>query len=302
MQPIPAPLGSKHSFGVEVALSTTEVAMASAELHKVRPEVACIGDSMEVTIETGSNRRLHERLKASDLHWLRSARLKYGADIRVIDISAGGMLLETEKALAPDANVVVELTGPESPILVPSRVLRCRAASLSDIVKFHGACAFKRPLSIPELTSKLAGPARPPAPAAHAAAPKLGWQKVVARFNDGRMTCGYTNDFHPSKTQLHLSPNPRHGESTVISLSQLKALFFVREFRGDPTRIDTKVFSETAQGRKIEVTFHDNEIILGSTLSYRSEGNGFFLQPADPRSNNLRVFVTAAGMQQVRFL
>jgi len=56
------------------------------------------------------------------------------------------------------------------------------------------------------------------------------------------------------------------------------------------------------QGRRMEVTFHDNEIIIGSTLSYRGAGNGFFLQPADPRSNNLRVFVTPAGLQQVRFL
>jgi hypothetical protein len=52
----------------------------------------------------------------------------------------------------------------------------------------------------------------------------------------------------------------------------------------------------------MEVTFRDNEIMVGSTLSYRGAGNGFFLQPADPRSNNLRVFVTAAGMRQLRFL
>ena len=78
--------------------------MASAELHKRSLEVVCIGDSMEITVEPESNRRVHERLKASDLHWLRGARLKYGDDIRVLDISAGGMLLETEKALAPDAS------------------------------------------------------------------------------------------------------------------------------------------------------------------------------------------------------
>jgi hypothetical protein len=277
--------------------------MASAELHKRIPEVVCIGDSVEVSIAPESNRRLHERLKASDLHWLRGARLKYGADIRILDISAGGILLETEKALAPDANVVVELTGPDSPILIPSRVLRCRAASLGDILKYHGACAFKRPLTIPELTAKLT--ARTPHPAVltdRPAMPSVGWQKVVARFNDGRTLCGYTSDFHPSKTQLHLSPNPRQGESTVIPLSQLKALFFVREFAGDPTLVEAKVFAEPSQGRRMEVTFRDNEIIVGSTLSYRGAGNGFFLQPADPRSNNLRVFVTAAGMQEVRFL
>ena len=276
--------------------------MATAELHNRLSEMVCTGDSMDLMIEPESNRRLHERLRASDLRWLKSARLKYGADIRVIDISAGGMLLETKKALAPDADVIVELTGPERPILIPSRVLRCRASSLGDILTYQGACAFKRPLSIPEFTAKLTSLTEaPPAPSARAAS-VIGWQKVVARFNDGRTICGYTNDFHPSKTQLHLSANPRHGESTIVPVSQLKALFFVREFAGDPTRIETKVFSEPSQGRRMEVTFRDNEIIVGSTLSYRGEDNGFFLQPADPGSNNLRVFVTPAGLQQVRFL
>ena len=71
---------------------------------------------------------------------------------------------------------------------------------------------------------------------------------------------------------------------------------------GDPTRVEATFFSDTPHGRKIEVTFRDNEIMVGSTVSYQTEGHGFFLRPADPRSNNLSVFVTAAGIQQVRFL
>ena len=122
--------------------------MASAELHRSFPEVVCIGDSMDVAVDADANRRIHERLKASDLYWLRGARIKYGADVRIIDISAGGVLLETESALTRDANVVVELTGAASPILIPSRVIRCRMASLGEILKYQGACAFKRPLAL----------------------------------------------------------------------------------------------------------------------------------------------------------
>jgi hypothetical protein len=279
-----------------------EVEMASPELHKAPLQVVCIADALDVSLDPAENRRAHERLRASDLRWLRGARIKYGADIRVLDISAGGMLLETSSQLAPDANVVVELIGPESPILVPSRVVRCRTASLGEILKYQGACVFKRPLSIPELTRR-AGPAQD-APAARPAAPTatLGWQKVIARFNDGRMVAGYTNDFHPSKPQLHLFPNPRQGESTFIPIAKLKALFFVREFAGDPTLVERKDFVDAPQGRKVEVTFHDDEVMVGSTLGYRGEGNGFFLHPADGRSNNLRVFVTASGLRQMRFL
>jgi hypothetical protein len=272
--------------------------MASAELHRASPQIVCIGDSMELTVDVNTNRRLYERLRAHNLHWLRGARLKYGADVRIIDISAGGVLLETASALALDATVVVELIGPENPILIPSRVLRCRMASLGEILKYQGACEFKRPLTIPELTARREPPPVRAARAEHGA----GWQKVIARYNDGRLAYGYTNDFHPSKSQLHLSPNPRQGESTFIPLSKLKALFFVREFEGDATHVDRQDFVDPPQGRKVEVTFRDNEVMVGATLAYRNDGNGFFIHPADPGSNNLRVFVTAAGIQRMRFL
>jgi len=277
--------------------------MGSAELHRRLTEPVCIDGSFDQ--ESPSNRRIHERLKVSDLEWLEGASVKYGGAVRVIDISVGGLLLETEKPLKPNSNVVLELTGPASPILVPSKVLRCRVASLGDILTYEGACAFKRSLTIPELTVKLTSKmTQPTVSIAHTAESSVGWRKVVARFNDGRVVCGYTNDFHPSKAQLHLLTDLRDGASTVIPLSQLKALFFVREFTGDPTQVEAKFFSETPHGRTMEVTFCDNDVILmvGSTLSYRAEGQGFFLRPADPHSNILSVFVTAAGMQQVRFL
>jgi hypothetical protein len=76
----------------------------------------------------------------------------------------------------------------------------------------------------------------------------------------------------------------------------------VREFSGDPTLVESKDFVDPPKGRKVEVTFHDHEVMVGSTLGYRGEGNGFFLHPADGRSNNQRVFVTASGMRRMRFL
>jgi hypothetical protein len=66
--------------------------------------------------------------------------------------------------------------------------------------------------------------------------------------------------------------------------------------------VDRKDFTNPPQGRKVEITFHDDEVLLGTTLGYRSEGHGFFVQPADRDSNNLRVFVTASGIQRFRFV
>ena len=275
--------------------------MTSAELQRRLTAPGRIDGSFDQ--EPPSDRRIHERLRTGDLEWLRGASVKYGAEVRVLNISAGGLLLETPQALKPNSSVILELTGPDSPILVPSRVLRCRVASLSDILTYEGACAFRRPLTLPELTMKLTAETAPPAmPVEHTAETSIDWGKVVARFNDGSIVRGYTNDFDPSKAHMHISSDLRDGESTIILLSDLKALFFVREFAGNPTREDDKFFSQTPNGDRMEVTFLDNEVMLGSTQSYGDEGRGFFLQPADPRSNNLSVFVTAAGVQRTRFL
>jgi hypothetical protein len=279
--------------------------MGSSTLHE-SVEVLCLADDLDAPFDQSANRRTHQRLKPTDVAWLKGARVKYGSEVRVLDISSGGMLLETDNALSQNSNIVLELTGGVSPILMPSKVLRCRVASLGEILRYQGACAFRKPLSLGAIKTtaqRVEAEAVQRAVAREAQAVNAAsWQKVIARYRDGRMISGYTNDFHPTKPQLHVSTNPRQGDATLIQVGQLKALFFVREFLGDPTRVERKDFVDPPQGRKIEITFHDNEVLVGSTLGYRREGHGFFVQPADLRSNNLRVFVTTAGMRHARFL
>jgi hypothetical protein len=277
--------------------------MAISELQSPDLKVVCLADSIFEPYED-SERRGHMRLGADDVRWLRSARLKYGPDVRVLDISAGGILVETEGQLRQDANIVFELSGTINSILMPSKVLRCRVASFDEVMRYQGACAFKRPLDIPELLKQAM--ARGTATTSPVVAPtsgaSLSWQKVVARFRDGHLVRGYTADFHPSRPQLHLSAEPHSHDTLFLQLSTLKALFFVRDFTGDQMRVDRQDFGTAPQGRKVAVRFHDGETLLGSTLGYRGEGHGFFVHPADPRSNNLRVFVAPGATQQVRFL
>ena len=56
------------------------------------------------------------------------------------------------------------------------------------------------------------------------------------------------------------------------------------------------------QGRRVEVTFTDGETILGTTLNYRPDCQGFFVSPADPSGNNTRIFVVSKAVRRVRFL
>jgi len=129
-------------------------------------------------------------------------------------------------------------------------------------------------------------------------APKLD-NRVIARFLDGSLIRGTTFDFASTKTSFHVDD----GTGTrVVDIADLKALFFVRDFGGNPNYQESKVFGSRGQGRRVEVTFSDGEAILGTTLNYRPDGQGFMVIPADPGANNTRIFVVTTALRRVRFL
>jgi len=257
-----------------------------------------------------TNRRAHRRLRAIDLEWLRTTRIKYGPDVRLVDVSPIGMAIETEQALNAPATMVFELAGRDGGVLVPARVLRSEKVSADGRTRYRSACAFKHPVDLaPFLAPLEPGAAAAPAPRATDTAsgtPSVpgatSWQKVVVRYRDGRILRGYTSDFNVSRPQLHLSSAPLADDALIVPLNQLKALFFVRDFDGDPTYQEQKTFGDRPHGRKLEVTFEDGEVLVGSTLSYRSDGHGFVVHPADSKTNNLRVFVSSVAVRHVRFL
>lgn len=125
--------------------------------------------------------------------------------------------------------------------------------------------------------------------------------RVVARFLDGTTIKGTTEDFFPNRPTFHLSAlgNPRSQE---IRCAQLKAVFFVKDFTGDPAREDLPGYTPSAGptlGKKIAVQFKDGEIICGYTLSYSTDRSGFFLLPADEGGNNMRVYVLKHATRKV---
>lgn len=130
--------------------------------------------------------------------------------------------------------------------------------------------------------------------------------KVIIRYADGKLIKGYTNDFSPNKPQFHVrsvdsGPTDRGVD---VSIRELKAVFFVKDFAGNPEYHEKKEFSGSQQavGRKMEVIFKDGEMMVGSTMGHDPKRAGFFLTPADPQGNALRVFVIAAAVTRTRFL
>jgi hypothetical protein len=160
--------------------------------------------------------------------------------------------------------------------------------------------AGDRALSMP-LPAPAAEPSRAPDP--EPSGTSGIWQKVVVRYADGQLLKGFTQDFHGSKSQFSLWPSITAAahERIVVPLARLKAVFFVREFAGNPHHVEQKVFAGPAHGRRIEVTLLDDEVLVGTTLNYRSDSTGFFISPADPGGNNLRVFVVPSAVRQLRF-
>ena len=128
--------------------------------------------------------------------------------------------------------------------------------------------------------------------------------KIVVRYADGRLLKGYTCDFLATKRYFHLAPTPDAPKAARITVpvGHLKAIFFVRDFAGESHYVERKTFDHHTAGRRVAITFLDDEQLVGATLNYRPDGDGFFVIPADAKSNNLRVFVVARAVRHVRFI
>lgn len=125
-------------------------------------------------------------------------------------------------------------------------------------------------------------------------------RKVVARYVDGRVVKGYTFDFGAAQPRFHVFAQPTAtGPSTRILVQELKALFFVRDFAGDPTHQDSRQFAAGEPGRHVEVRFRDGEVMVGTVDGASTDGPGFVLVPADAESNNLRVYVVVSAIRAV---
>jgi hypothetical protein len=130
--------------------------------------------------------------------------------------------------------------------------------------------------------------------------------KIVARYLDGRILKGQTNDFFPGKPTFHVNvlDAPPGTKPVEVQLKDLKAVFFVKDFTGFPAHHPRQEFNTARPpaGRRIKVAFKDNEVIVGTTQAYQPDRPGFFLVPADPLSNNERCYVVREATQQIEIL
>lgn len=126
------------------ALRATSLALVG------RPAGDVVAPSAE---RSARDRRVHTRFDPLELADPLIARVKYGESVTLLDVSAGGVLVETSTALRPESTLVLEMmgAGAQESIPVVSRVLRCHVSDVRGGIRYRGACEFKRPLEHPAL-------------------------------------------------------------------------------------------------------------------------------------------------------
>jgi hypothetical protein len=128
---------------------------------------------------------------------------------------------------------------------------------------------------------------------------------VVVAFLDKKRDRGYLKQFRPFDKSIVLHPADRpSAPGREIPVSELKSIYFVRSLLGNKAYQENKRMMPTVyrQGRKIEVTFPDGEVMVGTTDGFSPARLGFTFYPADPKSNNVEIFVVWKNAEEIKIL
>ena len=126
----------------------------------------------------------------------------------------------------------------------------------------------------------------------------------ISRF-DGQLINGYV------APQTYLRPEgaevlDRSAQALVVPYQEIKAVYFVREFDGDPISRQKSVFTSRPKkdGLWVRLSFRDGEVlegILANNLLLVPD-QGMTITPPDPNANAQRVFVLREALSEVTVL
>jgi PilZ domain len=98
-----------------------------------------------------SDRRVSPRHDQVQVHGIVAAQITPGANARLIDVSAGGVLVETNERLLPGASVEVHMTTRTERSSVRGHVLRCAVVRVRPSFVFYQGSSMcpRRPPHLP---------------------------------------------------------------------------------------------------------------------------------------------------------
>jgi hypothetical protein len=94
-----------------------------------------------------ADRRRHRRRRQPHEHGIVRARVRPGHLATIVDVSAGGALVETEYRLLPGSGVEMQLDTENRREKLRGRIVRCSVVRVRpDSISYRGAIAFDRHL------------------------------------------------------------------------------------------------------------------------------------------------------------
>jgi hypothetical protein len=116
--------------------------------------------------------------------------------------------------------------------------------------------------------------------------------KVVVHSRSGNVFPGFAR-WNTTGDELEIiNPN---GKGETFRLSDVKAVFFVKDFKGDSSYTDVKFLNkqQVSQHLWVRIEFYDGEILEGRVENGTELLNcaALYLKPSDEDSNNLVVCI-----------
>ncbi len=128
-------------------------------------------------------RRVALRKGRGDVPWLSRIKSSWGQELQLVNISSTGVLVETAEKLVPGSTTELYLSGPETNLVVPVRVIRSDVARIDGLgVRYLAAAAFAKQIDLNGPRRRSASGSTP----AQDLATLLG--EVLATPRDGRET------------------------------------------------------------------------------------------------------------------
>ncbi len=135
-------------------------------------------------------------------------------------------------------------------------------------------------------------------------APSSTRKRVVVRKLDKGLIKGFLDPNRFLADEIEVLD--REGRVLRIPLKDIKGIFFVRDFEGNPDRAERKIFRSRPRlaGLWTRITFKDAEVLealLPNDL-LSIDPLGYLVTPPDVYSNNLKIFVPRTAVTAMEVL
>jgi hypothetical protein len=127
--------------------------------------------------------------------------------------------------------------------------------------------------------------------------------KVVAHFLNGRLVKGSSTSIALDRPTCHVMTR---GQGVTRDTVRTQGAFFVKNLEGNRTYRDQQVIGSTDRratgAKRLQITFRDGEQLVALAPTYEGTRQFFYVLPADPNSNNIRILVNRKAVASVVIL